>query len=389
LVLDLGPQPVGVLAPEDAAEALWPLRLQLCRACWLLQLADGPPERAEDAELAGLSRTSDTLREDAMAALDELATVADLEPGARVLELASHGNHLDIELEARRLDARIMEANPVVARRLREGGVEVIETLSSATRPTNTGSAWRPKAILDHFHAAHASRLDTYLGDLADVLDPDGVIGFELDHALSTVTEGQFDAVRHGHFTYLSLTSFVPALERHDLHVVDAVRTPSFGGALRVYARRTGHDIRSARVDAVLAEEATAGLAAAAPYEQFASLATRRAKELRGFLEAARAEGRRVVGYGAPSRATTLLMMAGIGTDLLPMLVDRSPAKHGRRLAGTGIPIEPVDAVAARRPDFLLVLTWNLMDEVIGQMASIRTWGGRFVRPLPQLEIVA
>jgi hypothetical protein len=230
--------------------------------------------------------------------------------------------------------------------------------------------------------------LGDYFASLAALVRPGGLVCFEVDHLLSTIEGGQFDAFRHGHYAYFSLHALRSALALHGLNVLDAVAFPAYGGSLRVYAASGPSTAYEASASTVLAAEEEAGLRKIETYRHFAASVNARAAELRSFLEAARAEGRSIIGYGAPSRAATLLTTAGVGRDLLPLLVDRSPAKQGRRLAGTDIPIGAVDAVGREKPDYLLILTWNLAEEVVDQMREIRAWGGRFVVPLPRLQVL-
>jgi hypothetical protein len=293
--------------------------------------------------------------------------------------MASHGNHLDAALAARGLDVTIVEEDPAVAGSLLRRGVQV------RTDALATGGAFR--AVLDHYHAAHVADLDGYLARLASSLAPDGIARFHVDHLLSTVVGGQVDSIRHGHFAYFSLLALEAALQRQRLVVTDVVRRDEFGGSLWIDARHRGHGTSAPGVERVRTDERRAGLRSLDVLQDWGRRGLEQAAALRAFLEERRAAGDSVIGYGAPSRATTLLGGANVGPDLLPLIVDRSPAKHGRRLAGSGIPIAAPTEVARRRPSHLLILTWHLAEEVMDQMREIRDWGGRFVVPLPSLEV--
>jgi hypothetical protein len=376
---------VGVLEPVAGPTALSPLEVGVCPWCWLTQLADGPPELLEPAELANLAALSSTLRGEALASVDELIDRAALRRGSTVLELVSHANHLDQEFASRSLSIEVVEAQPSVAAALRARGnvvhAEVAEIIGARRRRGFD-------AVLDHYHAAHVPALGDYLASLAELLRPRGTICLEVDHLLPALEGGQLDAFRHGHYAYFSLRALVAALELHGLDAWDVVESPAYGGSVRVYAGHAGEARVAPGVQRLLASEDKAGLATIGRYRRFAVEARQRLAELREFLEQVRARGQSVIGYGAPSRATTLLTTARIGPELLPLLVDRSPAKQGRRLAGAGIPIGPVVEVERLKPDYLLILTWNLAAEVIDQMAAVRSWGGRFVTPLPRLEVL-
>jgi hypothetical protein len=208
------------------------------------------------------------------------------------------------------------------------------------------------------------------------------------------VDECQFDAVCHAHRTYLSLTALLPLLDRHGLRVSDARAIPAHGGSLRVLAVPAAGVDRAApssngaqRLAAIVAAEHAAGLDRLDGFANLGPGAVEACERIRSFLERARSDGLRVVGYGAPSRAATLCNAAGITHALLPFTVDRSPAKQGRSLPGCRIPIREPAAIESERPDIVLILPWTLRDEIVAQLAGIRMWGGRFVVALPRLEL--
>ena len=392
VVLDLGRQPRADSFPETPVtppDAEWPLVIGRCPACGLFQLlGDSPPE--EDLVGAATWTTSATMAAHVEALLDELDTAGLLRPGARVVDLASHGGHVAPMLRRRGIEPTVYEAVDWRAAELRADGHRVIEAgpEDAADGDATTGTA---DLLVDVYRLAHLPDIDAGVAAYARLLAPGGAAVIEFDHAASTIGEVQFDAVRHGHFGYLTLSALVPVLARHGLVVTRATHQPVYGGALRITVRPVAAvDAATAAdgsVEAVLRAERAAGLE---DPDFLAGLAGRVADQcaaLRGHLEQAAAGGRTVAGYGAPTRAVTLLNAAGVTVRELPYTVDRSPAKHGRYLPGTGIPIRDPGALFDAPPDELLILVWDLADEVVAQLPELagRT---RFVTPLPALADV-
>jgi hypothetical protein len=279
---------------------------------------------------------------------------------------------------------------PHFAQAAREAGVPTIEerlTPATAERLAEAGGA--ADLFVDAFYLAHDARPAEYLAGLKRFLAPGGLAAFEFDHLLPIVLDRQYDGFRHGHASYLSLSAFSTMLRTAGLEPVDATTTPAYGGSLRVFARHaeavTGGSGGVARI--VSAEEA-AGLTRLEAFERFATRVDQARRELREFLDDRRRGGDLVVGYGAPSRGNTLLNSSDVGPGEVAFVVDRAPSKQGRYLPGSRIPIFAPDRIEEARPDYLLVLTWDLRDEVIGQMHHVRDWGCRFVLPLPSVTVL-
>ena len=387
VVLDLGTQPRADSFPETAevaADARWPLVIGRCPSCGLFQLlGDSPPE--EDLVGAAAWTSSATMAAHVEGLIDEVVAAGLLGPDTRVVDLASHGGHTAPMLRARGIDATVYEAVPWRAAALRADGHRVIEADPEDVAAPAEGS--RADLVIDVYRLAHLADLDAGVRAIAGLLAPGGAAVIEFDHALSTIGDPQFDAVRHGHFSYLTLSALEPLLARHGLAVTHAVSQPVYGGALRIRLRPTAGAAPTA-IDASVADvraaERAAGLDDPAFLAGLAGRVAERCAALREHLAEAAGEGRRVVGYGAPTRAVTLLNAAGITARDLPYTVDRSSAKHGRYLPGTGIPIRDPRALVDDPPDELLILTWDLADEVVAQLGELagRT---RFVVPLPAL----
>jgi hypothetical protein len=390
VVLDLGTQPRADALPETPSPApgtAWPLVLGRCPACGLFQLlGDSPPE--EDLVGAAAWTTSATMAAHVERLLDELAADGRLGPGTRVVDLASHGGHTAPALRGRGIDATVFESVDWRAAELRDGGYRVLERDpetdddDGADRDGLSGAA---DLVIDVYRLAHLPDIDAGVAALARLLAPDGTAVIEFDHALSTIGEAQFDAIRHGHFAYLSLGALVPLLERHGLIAIHAAPQAVYGGALRVRVRPSSvAEEPDGSVADVLAAERAAGLDDPAFLAGLAGRVSARCAALRHHLAEAAASGRSVAAYGAPTRGVTLLNAAGITVADLAYTVDRSPAKQGRYLPGTGIPIRDPRVLRDEPPDELLILTWDLAPEIVAQLADLagRT---RFLVPLPEL----
>lgn len=356
-VVDLGAQPAADYFPlvETAGEdPRWALELWLCRSCTLVQL--GPvepllPEPPLAVESATSLAHAETSVKEILRDYPELA-------GSTVHEFASH-----------------------------HGG-SWLDHLRAAGCRTAAGSE-RADLVVDVHGIAHEPAVGDMLRLRAERLAPGGLLVLEFHHLLPLFLGNQFDTVRHGHWSYLSLGAVNRLAALHGLAVVSVRRVDMFGGSLQVMLRHesaaTGADDS---VTGLLAEEAAAGIDDAAQLSTLELHASRTATALREQLAAHRANGRTVLGYGAPSKAPVLLDLSGVGPDLLAFTVDAAPAKHGRRIPGCGVPIRPVDDLRAARPDVVLVLTWDIADEVISQLEADGGWGATYLLPLPEPHAV-
>ena len=383
-ILDLGAQPPAGVFPkrDEPAPDLRPLRLAICPACSLVQLGD---ETVREAELAAapLPTSSSTMAAHARALVDDLGGLG----ASRVVSLASHGGHLWPYLRERGIDAVVVEAMPQWRALLRDEGAVVVDRDPAVPGwAEEVGTGWAD-LVTDHYLLSHVDRPDDLIGEIARCLRPGGILVMEFDHLLPTVHGLQFDAIRHGHHTYLTLAWIVPALLRHGLVPLRAEEQQVYGGALRLYAVR-GRAETEDSVDAVVRRELEAGIDRVDGFGAFATGVDGITRRTVRFLEDCRAAGRRVLGYGAPARAVTFLAACGIGPAELPFTVDRSEAKHGRVIPGAGIPIEPLDALEGAVPDDLLILTWDIAPEVRRQLAALEARGMRSLVAVPELSIV-
>jgi SAM-dependent methyltransferase len=383
VAVDLGQQPSEgrFVRAGDPADVRLPLRLGACSSCGLAQLVDpSPPEADEPGAPSPLS--SETMSRHARAFVDELAERGLATDSARILTLASHGGHLAPFLAERGLSPTVLEAVPTRAADLTAGGMQVV----AAELDGDAGPGLAPASmdlIVDSYLLAHLPRPRLALQRLVDALAPGGVLVLEFDHLLATVEGGQWDAVRHGHQSYLALGWIADELARAGVAVIDAVPQPVYGGALRVFATAGG--TAGSRVSEITARERAAGIDRAQGLDPLREAIERARRDVVGHLSGVQAAGRLVVGYGAPARAITFLNAVGVGPALLPYVVDRSPAKQDRMIPGVRIPIRSPDALAQDSPDEMLILTWDLADEVVRSIRPLVGDGTRFLVAIPRL----
>lgn len=374
-VLDLGSQPACdhfPLLDDPAADPCWPLALTMCADCALVQLDHVSPAPEEP-----LAVESATLQRHAIEASARVLSRLHLRPGTTVREFASHhgGSWLPALLEAGCVEAGSVEGSSLEA--------------SSADAGDPAARRAPAQLVIDNQSIIHAEELEPELAERVAALADDGVLVIEFHHALEQLVQGQFDTVRHGHPLYFSLTSWSRACERHGLRIVDAWTEDVFGGCLVVVARRTVAAGPPARdVTDILQQEHEAGAVDAEGYAALDRLAQRSVTDFVAHLREAKEAGVRVAAYGAGSKACTLLGVAGVGTDLLPMVADLSAGKHGRRIPGVGLPIVSPEGLVAASPDEVMILTWDIADEVIAQLRSMGLAEARFFVPLPRLREV-
>ena len=389
-LLDLGPQPVAEfddLVSDPGLTERRPLRLHCCATCGLAQLGREGPEPASDAHGHG-GAFSPTVAAHAAARVAELIRVAGVGPGRLVVDIAAaDGAGL---AACRDAGATVIgfDTDPVRVGRAVEAGLDVRALAGPADLPAALAGLGRRAQLVVADHAlAHVDDFDGLIAGLAGVVDPDGVIAIEAHHVLGLLDDGAFDIVSHPHRTYLALGALEHALARHGLLAVDAERSELHGGSFSVLVRPIGAGRRAGPSVIALRElEIAAGVADPTAYRSLAERAETVRADLRLFLEGTLAEGATVAAYGASSRGLTMLGFAGITNREIAFVGDRDPAKVGRFLAGTGIPVRAPDEIAAARPDWTLILPWPIAPEIAQQLHSVRKWGGRFVVALPQVH---
>ena len=392
--VDLGMSPLcESYVPEerlDEAETFYPLHVRVCGSCLLVQLPAYVPGEDIFSDYAYFSSYSDSWVEHAKRYADAMVDQLGLASGSLVTEVASNDGYLLQHFVAKGVPVLGVEPAANVAEAARSRGVRtVVEFLGADTGRMIAEQYGAADLVAGNNVFAHVPDIRGFAAGLRALVKETGLVTLEFPHLLRLIERRQYDTIYHEHYSYLSLLTASRALLTAGLRVVDVDELSTHGGSLRVYARpEESAGEPSTRVKEVLDEEASAGLDTVAGHAGFAGEVLKIKSDLLAFLLNAAGEGRSVAGYGAPGKGNTLLNHCGIRSDLLSYTVDRSPFKQGKFLPGTHIPIYGPERLAETRPDYILVLPWNLKDEISRQLDYVRSWGGRLVFPIPTLEIV-
>jgi hypothetical protein len=392
--VDLGMSPLceSYLPAEklDEAEAFYPLHVRLCDSCLLVQIPAYVSGEHIFSDYAYFSSYSDSWVAHAKRYAEAMIDRLGLTPGSLVTEVASNDGYLLQHFVARGIPVLGVEPAANVAEAAQERGIPtVVRFLGPQTGQKIAKQHGRADLVAGNNVFAHVPDIRGFAAGLRSLVKDTGLVTLEFPHLLRLIERRQYDTIYHEHFSYLSLLTSSRALATAGLRVIDVDELGTHGGSLRVSARpEESAGEPTSRVKAVLAEEEAAGLHTVAGHAGFAGDVLQIKSDLLRFLLAAAADGRSVAGYGAPGKGNTLLNHCGIRSDLLQYTVDRSPVKQGRFLPGTHIPIYAPERLAETRPDYILVLPWNLRDEITAQLDYVRSWGGRLVFPIPALEVV-
>jgi SAM-dependent methyltransferase len=373
----------------DAAEIFYPLHVRLCGSCLLVQLPAYVSGEDIFSDYAYFSSYSDSWVAHAKRYAQAMITRLGLTSASLVTEVASNDGYLLQHFAAEGIPVLGVEPAANVGEAARARGIRTVtEFLGPETGREIAKHYGRADLVAANNVFAHVPDIRGFAAGLRALVKDTGVVTLEFPHLLRMIEGRQYDTIYHEHFSYLSLLTSSRALATAGLCVVDVDELSTHGGSLRVYARpeETAGE-PTTRVKAVLGAEESAGLHTVAGHGGFAAEVLRIKSELLHFLLTAAKDGRSVAGYGAPGKGNTLLNHCGIRSDLLSYTVDRSPVKQGKFLPGTHIPIYPPERLAETQPDFILVLPWNLRDEISQQLDYVRSWGGRLVFPIPALEI--
>jgi hypothetical protein len=392
--VDLGMSPLceSFLAAGqlDAVESYYPLRVWVCGSCFLVQLGEYVSPENIFREYAYFSSYSTTWVAHAKAYCEMIAPRLGLGPDSLVVELASNDGYLLQHMLPLKIPVLGIEPAANVAKvaldkgiatRIDFFGVELAQRLVDEGR--------RADLIVGNNVLAQVPDLNDFVAGMARLLASNGVITLEFPHLERLMAENQFDTIYHEHFSYFSLIAIERLAARHGLRLIDVDELTTHGGSLRVYLAHLGSAWPTAdRVQDLLARERRLGFGEIAIYASFAGRVTRTKRRLLSFLIAAKDAGKVICGYGAPGKGNTLLNYCGIGTDFLEFTVDRNPYKHGRFTPGMHVPIRPVEAIDDLAPDYILILPWNLKDEIIQQMRHVGAWGAKFIVPIPDLTVI-
>jgi hypothetical protein len=393
LVVDLGVQPLSnsnlTAADLMRMEPHYPLVVHRCPRCHLVQVPAVVAAEHIFSDYIYFSSYSQSWLDHARTYCTRMIERWGLGPRSLVVEIASNDGYLLQYMVERGVPALGIEPAANVARVAEERGVPTVVAFfgrETARRLAEEGR--RADLIAANNVLAHVPDLNDFIAGFKILLKDTGVATLEFPHLVRMVEENQFDTIYHEHFSYISLLAADAAFRRHGLVIFDVEELATHGGSLRIYATHAERGIEpSAAVRDLLAKERAEGYDGPERFAAFSDSCVAVKSALLEFLIGARREGKRVVGYGAPAKGNTLLNFCGVRQEYVAFTVDRSPHKQGRYLPGTHIPVHAPEAIMAARPDYVLILPWNLKDEIVGQMAGIREWGGRFVVAVPELTI--
>jgi SAM-dependent methyltransferase len=391
--VDLGTAPPSnaYLTAEQlrTPEKWYPLRVVVCETCWLVQTEDyvGAGEMfSEDyAYFSSVSASWLNHAHDYVALLsDRLA----LGPQSMVAEIAANDGYLLQYVRARGIPCYGVEPTKSTAAAARQKGIDIVEAFFGKPLAAElAGQGRQADLIVANNVLAHVPDINDFVAGVAALLKPAGVATFEFPYLLNLVRENQFDTIYHEHYSYLSLTAVERIFRINGLTVTDVAHLTTHGGSIRVFAQRTDSNAPQGRaVSEMLSQERDAGATTPTFYAGFQPRVEATKYALLTFLLEQKRIGRKVGAYGAAAKGNTLLNFAGVRGDLLPYVVDRSAAKQGKYLPGSRIPIVDISHLLANRPDWVLILPWNLRSEIEAQLAAVKQWGGRFVRAVPALE---
>lgn len=394
--LDLGSAPPSnSYLTADAMrlpEKWFPLKVLVCEGCWLVQTEDYAHfADLFSADYAYFSSFSSSWLQHAENYVEQMINRYGLDEKSNVVEVAANDGYLLQFVRQRGVPCLGVEPTASTAKAARDKGIPIVEEFF--------GVGLAKKLVQDGHSAdltvannvlAHVPDIDDFVAGFAELLKPSGISTFEFPHLLKQVQENQFDTVYHEHFSYLSLTAVQRIFEKNGLTVTDVEELSTHGGSLRVHAQRQDcPNLQvSPRVDAMCAHERACGVSTREFYLAFQEKAIKVKNDLLLFLLDAKRNGKRVAAYGAAAKGNTLLNYAGVKSDLVEFVVDRNPAKQGKWLPGSRIPVVAESALAVSKPDFIPILPWNLKAEVVEQLSYARGFGARFVSAVPTLQIL-
>ena len=372
-------------------EVFYPLEVYVCNSCFLVQLEEYETPENIFGDYAYFSSYSDTWLKHAKKYSEDMIRLFRFDRNSFVVEIASNDGYLLQYFAEKGIPVLGIEPALNVAEVARNKGIPTEGIFfGSATAQHLASKGKRADLLLGNNVLAHVPSLNDFVKGLKILLKPRGVITMEFPHLMRLMEETQFDTVYHEHFSYFSFLTVEKIFQAYGLTLFDVEELSTHGGSLRIYARHNEDTTKpiAERVDQLRQKEMNAGYTDVHHYLGFQEKVKAVKKDILKFLIHAKEEGKTVVGYGAPAKGNTLLNYCGIRTDFIDYTVDRNPHKQGHYLPGSHIPIEAPDKIKETKPDYVLILPWNLKDEVIEQMAFIREWGGKFVVPIPKIEVI-
>jgi C-methyltransferase C-terminal domain/Putative zinc binding domain/Methyltransferase domain len=393
---DLGMSPISnAFIPLDRAtqaEKFYPLHAYVCDRCLLVQLEEfETPTEIFNDHYAYFSSYSKSWLAHAQKYVEEMVDRLQLNAQSQVIEIASNDGYLLQYFQAKDIPVLGIEPAANVAAAAEAKGIRsLVEFFSVATARSLIQCGQKPAdLLLGNNVLAHVPDLNDFVAGMKILLAPEGTITMEFPHLLNLMEQNQFDTIYHEHFSYFSLLAVEQVFARHGLTLFDVEELPTHGGSLRIFGQHQENPRPvSAAIAKLQARERSAGLDVMATYGAFAKSIQKTKRRLLAFLIEAQESGKQVVGYGAPAKGNTLLNYCGVKSDLLAYTVDVSPHKQEMLLPGTRIPVYAPAKILETQPDYVLILPWNIREEIMNNMAAIREWGGKFVVPIPTLTVL-
>lgn len=394
-LIDLGTSPRSndFLTSDRLAqpETWYPLRVLVCESCWLVQTEDHlRADEHFDHDYAYFSSYSSSWVAHADGYVAQMSERFGLSASSKVVEVAANDGYLLQHVARRGIPCLGIEPTASTAAVARSKGLSIVEDFfGTQLAPTLVRDGWNADLIAANNVLAHVPDINDFVRGFAMLLRPDGVATFEFPHLLRTVAEGQFDTIYHEHYSYLSLTVLERIFPACGLQIFDVEELKTHGGSLRVYAQRSdvGRRERRASVEQVLGLERDAQLDQRAGFEGFSARAERAKNEAVRYLVEAKLTGKKIAAYGAAAKGNTFLNFAGIRSNLISFVIDANPAKQGKLLPGSRIPVLAEGALREQRPDVIALLPWNLREELLAQLSYVHEWGAELVLLLPRLEV--
>lgn len=392
---DLGLSPIAndYLSEEqlNCAEKFYPLHAYVCENCLLVQLEEfeSPDRIFGDGDYAYFSSYSDSWLQHAQAYVDLMIQRFGFNQNHQVIEVASNDGYLLQYFQKKKIPVLGVEPAANTAKVAEEKGIpSVVKFFGVQTAEDLLAAGQQADLLLGNNVLAHVPDLNDFVAGMRIVLKPNGIFTMEFPHLLKLIQQNQFDTIYHEHFSYFSFLTVEKVFAAHSLTLFDVEEIPTHGGSLRIYGK---HDHTtptvSKRVAQLKAKEVQAGLDQLGTYVKFGEKVKAIKRNILSFLIEVKNQGKTIAGYGAPAKGNTLLNYCGVSTDFINYTVDRSPHKQGLFLPGTHIPILCPDHIRETKPDFLLILPWNLKEEIMVQMEFIREWNGKFVVPIPEVQV--
>ncbi|MGB6000781.1 MAG: class I SAM-dependent methyltransferase [Thermoanaerobaculia bacterium] len=394
--VDLGMSPLANSYVEPEAlqrrEPFFPLHVWVCEHCLLVQLPETESPEAIFSDYAYFSSYSTSWLRHAEGYVAAMAERFGFDQESQIVEIASNDGYLLQYFQQRGIPVLGIEPAGNVAQAAQERGIRtLVKFFNTKTAKQLVAEGLQADLLLGNNVLAHVPGLNDFVEGLKIALKPGGVVTMEFPHLMRLMVENQFDTIYHEHFSYFSLRTVLDVFRVRGLTLFDVEELPTHGGSIRIYARHTEDESKPVepRVTELLGRERAAGFDDLDHYLSFGEQVKETKRKLLSFLVRLKNEGKSIAGYGAPAKGNTLLNYCGVGTDFIDYTVDRSPHKQGRYLPGTRIPIYAPEHLSETRPDYVLILPWNLKEEIIEQVTDLSSWGGQFFVAIPEVTVLS